>query len=184
MLLQLHDAIDGLVEEGPVVADDDHAAGQPVEEAFQSVQAREVEVVGGLVEQEHVEAGQQDGSERGPGGLAAGQRSHRDVQAVDGQAHVGADLGGAGLQVVAAQGQEVFEGGRVVVQRIRVVGQPLGEAVELVAGLGHARAPSQVGEKRLALQGVGLLGQIAHGETGGGPLDATFVRLLQARQNP
>ena len=71
LLADLDDAVDGAVEEGAVVRDDDDRAGQTGHEALEPVEAGEVEVVGGLVEQEHVEAREQDGGERGPRRLTA-----------------------------------------------------------------------------------------------------------------
>src|SRR5207244_5262139 len=55
LLTDLDDAIDGAVEEGAVVGDDDHRAAQSRHEALEPVEAGEVEVVGGFVEQEDVE---------------------------------------------------------------------------------------------------------------------------------
>ena len=58
------------LEEGAVVADTTTSGGvEAGRRTLEPVEAVEVEVVGGLVEQEHVEAGQQDGGQRGPGGL-------------------------------------------------------------------------------------------------------------------
>ena len=74
-LVELDDVGDGAGEERAVVADE-HArrpasAGDP---ALEPVEPGEVEVVGRLVEQEHVEAGQQQGGQPGPCRLAARQR--------------------------------------------------------------------------------------------------------------
>ena len=75
VLLDLDDAVPRVpVEEGPVVRHDQHRAGEAVDEALEQVDAGEVEVVGGLVEQQHVDPRQQDRGQRGPGRLAARQR--------------------------------------------------------------------------------------------------------------
>ena len=89
-LVEVEHAGDGAVEEGAVVGDDGHAAGEAVDERLEARQAVEVEVVGGLVEQEHVEPGEQDGGQRRPRPLSARQGADRYVEAVGGQAQVGA----------------------------------------------------------------------------------------------
>ena len=62
--VDLGDAGDRAVEEGAVVRDDGKPARVRVEEAFEAVEALEVEVVRRLVEQQHVEAREQDRGER------------------------------------------------------------------------------------------------------------------------
>ena len=64
VLVELQHRRDRAVEERAIVRHDDGAAGQlVVQEPFQSLETGEVEVVGGLVEQEHVEAGEHDRGE-------------------------------------------------------------------------------------------------------------------------
>ena len=64
VLVELEHARDRAVEERAVVRHDHRAAGEVVvQEALEPVEAGEVEVVGRLVEQEHVEAGEQDRGE-------------------------------------------------------------------------------------------------------------------------
>ena len=113
VLVELEDPVDGGLQEGPVVGDDDQPAVGLVEEALQAGQTGEVEVVGGLVEEEDVEAGQEDGGQRGPGRLPARELAHLHRQPVGGQAQVGAHRLGPGLEVGAAQGQVPLEGHRV-----------------------------------------------------------------------
>ncbi len=52
-------------------------------------------------------------------------------------------------------------------------------AVELVGGLGHAGAPGQVAEQRLAGPGVGLLREVADGQRRRRPLDPPVVGPLE-----
>src|SRR5215213_1073727 len=78
---ELDDAIDGSVEEGAVVRDDDDAGVGLRDEPFQDVQPREVEVVGRLVEQEHVVACDDDRSECRTRGLAAREAVEPPVEA-------------------------------------------------------------------------------------------------------
>ncbi len=51
---QLEDPADDAIEEGPVVRDRDHRRGRRPHEPLEKLQASEVEVVGRLVEQQHV----------------------------------------------------------------------------------------------------------------------------------
>ena len=64
-----HDAL----EERPVVGHDDQPAAAAVQEVLEPLEAIEVEVVGGLVQQDDVEPGQQEGRERRPCRLSAGK---------------------------------------------------------------------------------------------------------------
>ncbi len=58
---------------------------QPGEEPLQALQPVEVEVVGGLVEEEGVVAGEQDPGEGDPGGLPSRERRHVAPEQVGGQ---------------------------------------------------------------------------------------------------
>ena len=65
---------DGALQEGPVVAHHDEGAGPVVEEVLQHPQRVEVEVVGRLVEQQHVGLGPQREQQLEPAPLAARQQ--------------------------------------------------------------------------------------------------------------
>src|SRR4029453_12981031 len=69
--VQLGDPGGGGGQEGPVVADQDDGAVLGGQEPLEAGQAVEVEVVGRLVQQQHVEAGEQDGGQPGLDPLAA-----------------------------------------------------------------------------------------------------------------
>ena len=171
--VDLGDARHRPVEKGAVVRDDREAAGEAVDEALQALEAVEVEVVRRLVEQEQVEAGEQDRRERRPGGLPAGER-RRLLLERDGQAELGADRSGACLEVAAAERQEALERGGVA--------SGLHSAVcRFTAALGvrDAGAPRQVAEQRLAGAPVVLLRQVADRERGRRPLDRALVRLVE-----
>ena len=71
VLVELEYAVDRAVEERAVVRHDDDAAVELGEERLEQVETREVEVVRRLVEQEHVEAREQDRRERRARGLPA-----------------------------------------------------------------------------------------------------------------
>ena len=82
--------------------------GEAVDEALQPVEAVEVEVVRRLVEEQQVEAREQDRGQRGARGLAAGER-RRLLLERDRQAELGADGPRAGLEVGAAEREEPLE---------------------------------------------------------------------------
>src|SRR5439155_6548167 len=71
--LDLDDARDDAVEERPIVGDEDDARLEPVEESLEQLEPGKVEVVRRLVEQEDVEAREQDRGERGARRLASGK---------------------------------------------------------------------------------------------------------------
>ena len=77
---ELDDSAHGAVEESPVVGDDHDACVHRGDEPLEQLEPGEVEVVRRLVQQIHVEPGQQDRSEREPGALAARERARKPVE--------------------------------------------------------------------------------------------------------
>ncbi len=146
---------------------DHHGAGaQPLDEPLQPFQTVQVQVVGGLVEQEDVVAGEEERRQARTGRLAAGQRRHRQVEAHR-QPEVVGDLLGALVEVGAAEVQPPVERGRVrVVRARRPVHQALRRRVELRLRGGHARTPGQELPDRLLGPALRLLREVADG--GGG----------------
>ncbi len=71
VVVDLGDGGDRPLEEGAVVRHHHRRRVEPEDELFEAVEAVEVEVVGGLVEQEHVEPGEEQPGELGASGLAA-----------------------------------------------------------------------------------------------------------------
>ena len=68
------------IEHPAVVADKNHRPGILAEELFQPLSARDVEVVGRLIEQQHVRLGQQQLRQRESVFLAAGKIAHFDLE--------------------------------------------------------------------------------------------------------
>jgi hypothetical protein len=142
VLVELADRGDGPFEERPVMAHDDDTTGPRRQVPLESVEAVEVEVVGRLVEQEHVGADQEQRRQRGPGRLAPGQGVHRGVEGLRGETEVGADGPESGLEVSAAHVEVGVEGGGVSVVGARASGgDGFGRGVEGGDGGGHT-APS------------------------------------------
>ena len=72
--VELEDPLGGVVEEVAVVGHGDHGAGKPLQELLEPLDALGVEVVGRLVEQQHVGLGEQQPAQRDAALLAAGER--------------------------------------------------------------------------------------------------------------
>ncbi len=152
-------------EELAVVADDDDAGPRAGDEALELVEPGEVEVVGGLVEQQDVVPGQQQRGQPDAGRLPAGQAGHRGVEGDPGR-HVGDHLLGALLQVGAAERQPVLEGVAVGVVGARAaLGEVVGRTVERGLRSGDAGPAGERGQDRLPRPPLVLLRQVA--ERGG-----------------
>ncbi len=149
------------------MAHDDDRRVQADDELLEQVQALDVEVVGGLVEQVHVIARQQQGREADASGLATRQGRHRQVEG-----HVETDvvdhLLDALVEIGAAERQPRLErrGVGIVGARQRI-GKRVCRAIELrLRGL-HAGASRQVRPHRLAGEALVLLLQVPDVRGGG-----------------
>ena len=98
VLVQLDHLAGHPLQEGPVVGHHHEAAAEPGQMPLQQFQAAGVEVVGGLIEEDHVEAGEQHRGQREPGGLPAGQ-ARRPAAVVGRQPEGSANLGEPDLQI-------------------------------------------------------------------------------------
>ena len=158
------------------MADDHGRTPEPGDEPLEPLQPVEVEVVGGLVEQQHVVAGEQQRGEPGPGGLTARQRGHRHGQ-VDGEPDLGGHLARAVLQVGAAEGEPAVQRGGVgVVGAGGAVAERRRGRVHRLLGRGDAGAPRQERRHRLAGSPVGLLRQVSDGGVGRADGDLPVLR--------
>ena len=163
-LVELEHARDRALEEGAVVGDDHRAAGALGDEPLQPRQAVEVEVVGRLVEQQDVEAREQDRGQRRARGLAAGERRGLQVEQRGIQPEVAQDRLRALLQVGAAEREPRLERVGVAVRGAgRVRRQLVRGGLHARVGGGDAGAPREVVVQPLAGRAVGLLRQVAGG---------------------
>ena len=137
-------------------------AGERVEEPLEPREPCEVEVVRRLVEQEDVEAGEQDGRERRPGRLAAGERRHLSLGARP-ESDVRQHRPGAAFEVLAAEGEEAVKGVGVDAGQFRLVLEARRERIHRPFRVADARAPREVAEHGLAGARLGLLWQEADG---------------------
>ena len=148
--VQLDDPGHRAGQELPVVADHHRRGAQPGDEPLQPLQPVQVQVVGRLVEQQHVVAGEQQRGQPGPGRLPAGQRGHRRVQ----RRRPGRRrrrLTGPLVQVGAAEREPALQRGGVGVVGARLArAERLGGGVHGLLGGGHPGAPGQELGHRLA----------------------------------
>jgi len=132
--VEFEDPFGGVVEEVAVVGDGDHGARKALQEMFEPLDRLGVEVVGGLVEQQHVGLAQQQPAQRDAALFAARQHPDlrlpgRQAQRVGGQLQLqvgvlAAGGGDHGFQIGLLGGQLVEVGVFVAVFGIDLV-QPL-----------------------------------------------------------
>ena len=134
--------IDAGVHEGAVVADDEHGAVVVGDKAAQPLDALEIQVVGGLVEQQQVGVAQEELGERDTHLPAAGELGARALKVGDLKAQAGQDLAGVALELVAAQVLKavldlaVF--GKESVDVLALFGELGDLGLQLVGALAHA----------------------------------------------
>src|SRR5439155_22988572 len=100
-LVELDHPRDSAVEKGSVVGDDHGGAAVRAQELLQAGEPGEVEIVGRLVEQKHVEAAEQDRGKRCARSFAAGERCQRPLE-LRVEAELSQRLAGSRLEVTAA----------------------------------------------------------------------------------
>ena len=176
---QGHDAARRVVEQLPVVADEEHGLLRVVQLRLEPALARDVEVVVRLVEEQQLVGAGEEGLEHQPLLLAAGEARRRAVlRAVERQAEGGhADLVPDGLDVVAAGVAPVHDrlcvlhlGGLVVVLQhgqLRLVDGARGGRQR-----GRGRGHQQVTDRGVVPD---LADELAHDAHVAGPADHAFV---------
>ena len=158
--VQLDDPGDRAGQELPVVADDDRRRAEPGDEPLEALQPVQVEVVRGLVEQQHVVARQEQRGQPRTGGLPAGQRRHRHVQR-DAEPDVVRDGARTFLEVRAAEGEPAVQREGVRVVGARGAGaERLRGRVHLVLRTGDPGPAGEERRDRLPGPPVGLLRQV------------------------
>ena len=148
------------------MAHEDHAPGQGIDERLESLQTGEVEVVGGLVEEEHVVTTEQDGDQRRACRFTSRQDAHRRVEQAGRETDVVTGRAGARVEVGSTHREVGVEGSRVrigaVVGRVRQRG---GGPFQFRLGRGHAGPAGQVREHGFVAT-LGFLRQVAHLQCG------------------
>lgn len=141
-VLERGDVVDAGVHEGAVVADDENGAVVVGDKAAKPLDAFEVQVVGGLVQQQQVGMAQEKLGERDTHLPAAGELGARALKVGDLKAQAGQDLAGVALELVAAQVLKAVLDLAVLVEECVDVLALLGElgdlGLQLVSALAHA----------------------------------------------
>ncbi len=107
-VVEVGDGLDGAVEQAAVVADDDAGAGEAGDVALEPEGGLEVEVVGGLVEQQQVGGGEQGGGQGDAHAPAAGVAVHGAGLLGGVETEPGQDGGGAGGRCVGPDGAQAL----------------------------------------------------------------------------
>ena len=177
-VVEVQDALRHGVEKVPVVGDEQQGAGvagQPLLEPHHGLQ---IEVVGGLVEQEEIGAAHQRASQVEAHAPAAGEVRHRPLLVAGRKTQPVHQARGAGLGAIAVDGVQPF----VQPGHLRAVAGPLGcpklglQAAQLGIALEHEL-------QRRAWIGRGLLRHLGHNPLGR-HLQAARIRLQFATQQP
>ena len=108
--IEVQHAGDRLVEQVEVVADHQQRTAVGAQELQQPHLGVDVEVVGGLVEQQHVGAGEQDAGQLDPAPFATAEHADRQLQPIALQTKTGGHRSGLALGAIAAGGREFVLG--------------------------------------------------------------------------
>ena len=184
--VELEDPARHVVEEVAVVGDGDDRAVVVAQEALEPRHRLGVEVVGGLVEQQQVGAGQQQPAQRHPAALAARERGDLGVAGREPQG-VHGDLDGA-LQVPGAGGLDLRLEVGLAGAELLVVGVGVGPAGHDLVVFGEQRRHLADAVHHVALDVLGgvelrLLLEHAHREPGSQP-GLAGVAVVDARHDP
>ena len=164
---EIGDGVHHAVEEVSVVRDDDDGAGVILEVAFEPVDAVDVEVVGGLVEEEDVGAAEEEAGEGHAHTPSARKRGEGAVEVIGGEAEPGEDGFAAGLHEVG------FPAGELRVDAVKGVKQLL------VAGGRVVRlALAVIGDAVLFFLQCKYILEGLHGLVEDRPLGGHFLRIL------
>ena len=182
---QLPDSADHLVEKIAVVRDDEHRAVPSVEPAFQPLHGVDVEVVGGLVEDEQIGAFKQQPAQQRAGLLPARKLGHRPVILVRLEIEAGEHLLDAGFILIAPIQLELMLERAIALEGALEMGR-VGHGRLEAGQLGLARAQIIKGAQHLFPQGaLGVDGRLLRQEAQPQALRALHQagrRLFQARQ--
>lgn len=167
--IQVQHLVHGGFHQAGVVADHQHAAGVVLDEVAQPHDRVDVEVVGGLIEQQRLGIRVEDAGQFHAAALAAGEGAQRLVQDAVRQIQVRADGRGFGFGGVAAGSDEFRFQAVVLAQGLGGHDRILASHVFAVLGqLGNDHieatgAENAVARQLLHVRGLGVLRQVADG---------------------
>ena len=123
---QLHGAPSYPIEKVPVVRDHYKCVGPTAKKTFEPFDGRQIQVVGRLIEQQHIRLFQQQPAEVGARPLPAGELAGGALPALALEAEAAEHPLGALLVVVAALVLEAFHQGGVLLEGLRLPGCGIG----------------------------------------------------------
>ncbi len=177
------------VHEFAIVRGHQERAGIRLEELLQPDDGFEVEVIGGLVHQQHVGASEQHARQRHAHFPAAGERADIAIDLIVGEAQAVQHFAGLRFERVAAEVLVFFlhlaeAGERAVhIGGLRGVFHGVLQGFEFMMQIAHAAAAGDgFIEDRAALHLFDVLAEVADGQFFG-KRDGTFVRLLFAHHH-
>ena len=115
----LHNPVSHLIQEVTVVGDHQHRSPEGVDILLQPLHAAQIQVVGGLVQQQNVRFLQQQPGKIHPGFFTAGQAVEFLLPLRRGNAQTVADLVGLHIHVIAAAGLEPVAEGVILPEHLR-----------------------------------------------------------------
>ena len=153
------------IEEVAIVADDDHRAGEIAQVALQPLHSSDIEMIGGLVQRQHVRCLQQQPTEQRARLLPAGQSAEGRVEVLRAETHALHHRADALFVRVAARRLEAFLQFTIFGQR-GIVLRRVGQALRQHSQTGFEGAHLGEGAQRFLAHSVtavklGTLGQIA-----------------------
>ena len=159
-LVELDDGRHRPSKERTVVADEQDGCLKRRDPPLEAVETVEVEIVGRLVEQIHVEARQQQGGESDPRRLASRQRRGRLVEQAVGESELRPHAADARRQVGDTERQPALQGVVVAVLGIDLaIGEGGRRRIELSGRSGRPGAPIEKGGNQFDTVTARLLGQ-------------------------
>ena len=144
--------------------DDDHRAVEAGEERLEPREPGEVEVVRRLVEQQHVEAAEEDRRERGARGLSAGEALRADGRAATPSPSSASACRARASRSPPPRARNASSASVYAAGQAGLVAKTRGERVHSPLGPADAGAAREIRAQRLARARVALLRQIADRE--------------------
>lgn len=180
--VQFNNGGDAAGQEFPVMGHQDHPAAEPLHESLEFGQSSQVKIVGWLIQQHYVEAAQQQGRQRHPGCLAAGEPGHGGIRAGF-QSQVRKHGRKPLIQVRCARGHPAVKSKRIgVVRAGSTRSQGLRGGLHLSGGLGAAGPACNIARHRFPGHAFMLLRKPAHEGVRGGEADGSVLRLVNTGQ--
>ena len=182
MLVQLEDVLDHSVEEVAVVGHNCYATLEPADPVLEPREPFEVKVVGWLVQQEEIEAGEQHRRECGARPLTSGQGTHLEIEVCRKVQRI-AHLGGPRIDVPASQCPEPLHSLGIRLDGSEVLFHAAFERVHSCCHRAEARTSQEIAHHGFVRQRVVLLSDEPNLERRGIASQSSRVGGLESRED-